>query len=120
MHCCPLNKKLSLDKRLKSDSTFTPLQVPSGIIDFAATQLDWNEYLKFMSEDGVWADDVILQGMACCLKNDIFVVTSSTEGNAEPTYQRAFGDINFNGTPIRIGHVHGCHYRSLGKLNFAL
>ena len=68
-----------------------------------------------MSKDGEWADAVVLVAMANMLKRDILVVTSSPEGTGDQSYQRIIGDVNFQGTPIRLGHVWELHYRSLGN-----
>ena len=64
--------------------------------------------------DGEWADHVILVAMANMLKRDIMVVTSSPEGTDNKAIQWIVGDLDFKGTPLRLGHVSELHYISLG------
>ena len=95
---------------------FPFLQGPDGVIDFRSyMQSDWNTYIKSMSRDGEWADAVILVAMAHMLKRDILVVTSSPEGTGGKAVQWIVCDVNFKGTPIRLGHVWELHYMSLGE-----
>ena len=67
-----------------------------------------------MSRDGEWADHVVLVAMAHMLKRDILVVTSSPEGKDDKAVQWIVGDVNFKGTPVKLGHVFEFHYVSLG------
>ena len=91
------------------------LQGPDGVVDFMLhVQSDWNTYLDSMSRDGEWADAVVLFAMAHMLKREILVVTSSPEGTDDKAIQWIVGDVNFKGTPIRLGHVWELHYISLG------
>ena len=90
-------------------------QGPDGLIDFRSyIQSDWNTYLESMSRDGEWADHVVLVAMAHMLRRDILVLTSSPEGTGDKVVQWIVGDVNFKGTPIRLGHVWEQHYLSLG------
>ena len=92
------------------------LQGPDGPIDFRSyTQPEWNTYLASMSKDGKWADAIILVAMAYMLKRDILVVTSSPEATEDRIFQWIVGEVNFKGTPIRLGHVWELHYKSLGN-----
>ena len=69
-----------------------------------------------MSEDGEWADAVVVCAMARMLERDIMVVTSSPDGkDDDQAYQWIVGVENFKGTPIKLGHVWELHYKSLGK-----
>ena len=67
-----------------------------------------------MSRDGEWADHVVIVAMAHMLRRDILVVTSSPEGAGDKAVQWIVGNMNFKGTPIRLGHVWELHYMSLG------
>ena len=103
------------DLELVKTTTFTYFQGTDGVIDFTSyIQSDWNTYLKSMSRDGEWADHVVLVAMAHMLKRDIMVVTSSPEETGDKAVQWIVGDVNFKGTPIRLGHVWELHYMSLG------
>ena len=101
--------------RLLKMKCLTYVQGQDGVIDFRSyIQLDWNTYLESMSKDGKWADAVVLVAMAHMLRRDILVVTSSPEGTGDKAVQWIVGDINFKGTPIRLGHIWEFHYISLG------
>ena len=91
-------------------------QGPDGSIDFKSyIQSDWNTYLQSMSKDGEWADAIVVSAMARMLKRDILVVTSSPDGRDDQANQWIVGEANFQGTPIKLGHVWELHYKSLGK-----
>ena len=68
-----------------------------------------------MSKDKEWADAVVVCAVAHMLKRDILVVTSSPDGNNDQAIQWIVGEANFQGTPIKLGHVWEWHYKSLGK-----
>ena len=88
------------------------------MIDFTSIKPDWEEYLESMSKDGVWADEIVVRGLAYMLEINIFIVTSSPDGADNQPYQWIVGDVDFQGTPLRLGHVWEYHYRSLGKFEW--
>lgn len=73
---------------------------------------DLGEYLDRMSNDGEWADHVMVVYMAEVLKRDIIIVTSSP--NADPDKNILCITSGTEGEdPILLGHVWEYHYQSL-------
>ena len=77
---------------------------------------DWDLYLDSMAKDGEWADAHVIVAMAIMLQRDIYIVTSSPQGQEENRNMLwIVGVQNFSGEPLRLGHEWEAHYISLGK-----
>lgn len=66
-----------------------------------------------MSQDGVYADHVVVMGIAHMLERDIMIVTSSPGSGPEEVITWITGKKEFCGEPILIGHFWENHYQSL-------
>ena len=89
-------------------------QGPEGTTDLRDVKPDWDDYLEHMSQDGTWADEIILRAVAHWLKINILVVTSSPQGAGDQTHKWIISNDKYKGQPIRLGHIWEWHYKSLG------
>ena len=66
-----------------------------------------------MKKNGVFADHLIVLGMAQLLQTDIMIVTSSPRGGLEHNITWITGKKDFSGLPLLLGHYWENHYQSL-------
>ena len=64
-----------------------------------------------MANNGVYADYVVVSGIASMLRHDILIVTNVPSAGDSTTWIKVAND--FNGEPISLGHIHENHYQSV-------
>ena len=89
------------------------IQGQDGLINMPSFHTDWNAYLQTMGKDGEWADAHVITAMAMMLQRDIYIVTSSLQGQGNNNMLWIVGVENFSAEPTRLGHVWETHYKSL-------
>ncbi|CAC5399636.1 unnamed protein product [Mytilus coruscus] len=75
---------------------------------------DWASNMK---RNGVFADHVVVLGMARMLETDMLIVTSNPQANSENCMTYIVGKMDYNKSPILLGHVWENHYHSLMSLD---
>ena len=73
------------------------------------TEQIWEEYLRHMSEDGTWANEVIIRAAAMFFGKDIFVISEST---AYFVYGSMTGQKTHD-PPMVLVHMNGTHFQSV-------
>jgi hypothetical protein len=71
-----------------------------------------DSYLQKMSQQGEWADHIIVMSMAAYLHRDIIVITSSPNTNPDDNILW-ISSGNAEGDPLCLGHIWENHYQSL-------
>lgn len=66
-----------------------------------------------MRQDGVFADHIVVVGIANMLETNMLIVTSNPLSNPDNCMTHIVGSRNFQGVPILLGHVWENHYYSL-------
>lgn len=78
----------------------------------------YEEFCERMSDDGEYADHVVVESTAKMLKRDIVVTTSSHENKQIKI--KGSNKPDDDETPLLVGHIPEIHYQSLqpkGKVN---
>ncbi|VDI11576.1 Hypothetical predicted protein [Mytilus galloprovincialis] len=70
-----------------------------------------------MRRNGVFADHVVVLGMARMLETNILIVTSNPQASPENCMTHIVGKMNYDGMTIILGHVWENHYYSLISLD---
>ena len=83
--------------------------------EFLPHNANWQEYLETMREDGSWADNIMVHGMADALNSTISVVTSSEDWHNIHHAIQTISPRNAHGDPLLIGNVADVYFWSLQR-----
>ena len=80
----------------------------------SSTEHSWQDYLQRMSNQGTWADAIIIQAVANCLNLSIHI----TESNPAFSPVTVVEPVNVTADSLRIyiGHVDEIHYISTSEM----
>ncbi|CAG2214046.1 OTUD3 [Mytilus edulis] len=73
----------------------------------------FEDWARNMRHNGVFADHVVVVGLAYMLETNMLIVTSNPQSNPDNCMNHIVGRIDYRGTPILLGHVWENHYHSL-------
>ncbi|CAC5387844.1 unnamed protein product [Mytilus coruscus] len=79
---------------------------------FVAEDESWEEYLKRISRDGEWGDQIILRGLAEVVNREISIITTIGDLHNQTSIKPQGADKDKVKT-IYLGHVNDQHYYSL-------
>ncbi|XP_052059993.1 uncharacterized protein LOC127700513 isoform X4 [Mytilus californianus] len=79
---------------------------------FVAEDESWEEYLKRISRDGEWGDQIILRGLAEVVNREISIITTIGDLHNQTSITPKVADKDKVKT-IYLGHVNDQHYYSL-------
>lgn len=77
----------------------------------------FEDWASNMRRNGVFADHVVVLGMARMLETNMLIVTSNPQGSPENCMTHIVGKMNYDGMTINLGHVWENHYYSLISLD---
>ncbi|CAG2218682.1 unnamed protein product [Mytilus edulis] len=80
---------------------------------FVADDESWEEYLKRISRDGEWGDQIILRGLAEVVNREISIITTIGDFHNQTTITPQGADKDKKVKTICLGHVNDQHYYSL-------
>ncbi|VDI59362.1 Hypothetical predicted protein [Mytilus galloprovincialis] len=80
----------------------------------------FEDWARNMKHSGVFADHVVVLGMARMLETNILIVTSNPQANSENNMTYIVGKMDYNKIPILLGHVWENHYHSLISLDASI
>ncbi|XP_063439247.1 uncharacterized protein LOC134720718 [Mytilus trossulus] len=80
---------------------------------FVADDESWEEYLKRISRDGEWGDQIILRGLAEVVNREISIITTIGDLHNQTTITPQSADKDEKIKKICLGHVNDQHYYSL-------
>ena len=72
------------------------------------TEHSWQDYLQSMSNQGTWADAIIIQAVANCLNLSIYIIESNPAFSPATVVESM--NVTHGSLKIFIGHVHEIHY----------
>ncbi|XP_020620272.1 OTU domain-containing protein DDB_G0284757-like [Orbicella faveolata] len=72
------------------------------------TEHSWQDYLQSMSNQGTWADAIIIQAVANCLNLSIYIIESNPAFSPATVVESM--NVTHGSLKIYIGHVHEIHY----------
>lgn len=79
------------------------------LFNFVDRYQSWDDYLRNMSQEGTWGDNVILHAVANCFHTCIDVVSLTHHQDLRITPEH---DVDSNNQLV-LGHTHELHYVSL-------
>ena len=77
---------------------------------------DYHSYLKNMSKDGSWGDQLVLVALANALRKTIRVVTSTTDQESIEVFVESENQ-QAEGAPLLLGNLTENHYLSLEPID---
>ena len=89
--------------------------MPIDELSLTVPNNDYDSYLKNMSEDGTWGDQLVLVALANALGKTIRVVTSTTDKESVEVFVESENQ-QAEGAPLLLGNLTVNHYLSLEPL----
>ena len=114
---CPITElygEPSYNMNVRSTGVLYMRNNPERFIKSSADQ-SWLRYLAYMSQQGVWADAIVIQAVADALNLTIHIIESNP-GFALVTYISPVSS-GTDTTVITIGHLDEVHYASIVPFN---
>lgn len=82
-------------------------------IEHFIDDIPFADWASNMRNNGVFADHIVLIGIANMLQTNMLIVTSNPQSNPDNCMTHIVGNRNYRGVPILLGHVWENHYYSL-------